>query len=135
MWSTGPNSSAFVRPAAVLVRGRRPDDVAGCVTALAEVHRLDGYPTRWPADAAGWLTPAGLRAAWVAVVEGTLAGHVALVDGRTEQRALLEVVDEGRSPAIALYERLGWRFVGQRTADWHTPSGVRPRLRRYVLPR
>jgi GNAT superfamily N-acetyltransferase len=150
------------------------------VAALAEVHRLDGYPTRWPTDAAAWLTPVGLLAAWVAIEEGALGGHVALVADvedpvliKESQRPaaelasvsrlfvrpatrgqrlgeallstatayaasqglglVLDVVDDARSPAIALYERLGWRFVGQRLADWRTPAGVRPRLRQYVL--
>jgi ribosomal protein S18 acetylase RimI-like enzyme len=157
------------------VRPRRPDDVAGCVTALAEVHRLDGYPTRWPADAAAWLTPERLLAAWVATADGRLAGHVALVAeepdpdvpsaelasvsrlfvrpaarGQRIGEALLgtatahavehgfglvlDVVAEERSPAIALYERLGWRFVAERPAWWLTPAGERPRLRRYLLP-
>lgn len=162
-----------------MVRRRRPGDVAGCVAALAEVHRLDGYPTRWPSDAAAWLTPSCLLAAWVAVEEGVVGGHVALVAdvedpvliGESRRRPaelasvsrlfvrpaergqrlgeallstatayatshglglVLDVVDDG-SPAIALYERLGWRFVGQRLADWRTPAGVRPRLRQYVL--
>jgi hypothetical protein len=47
---------------------------------------------------------------------------------------MLDVVDDRRSAAIALYERLGWRMVGRREADWVTPEGVRPRLRLYVLP-
>jgi GNAT superfamily N-acetyltransferase len=152
------------------VRYRRPDDVAGCVAALAEVHRLDGYPSRWPADAAAWLTPDGLLAAWVATADGVLSGHVALVADveRSElasvsrlfvrpaargQRLgevllgtataharehglglLLDVVADQGSPAIALYERLGWRFAGERLAGWHTPAGVRPRLWRYLAP-
>lgn len=39
---------------------------------------------------------------------------------------VLDVVDERRSAAIGLYERLGWRYVGRRPADWVTPTGVRP---------
>jgi len=153
------------------VRPRRPDDVAGCVAALAEVHRLYGYPTRWPADAAAWLTPDGLLAAWVATVDGEPAGHLALVAEDSEPAELasvsrlfvrpaargqrlgeallrtatahaadhglglvLDVLAEGGSPAIALYERLGWRFVAERSAWWRTTAGVRPRLRRYLLP-
>jgi ribosomal protein S18 acetylase RimI-like enzyme len=156
--------------AGVMVQQRRPVDLPGCVAALAEVHRLDGYPTRWPDDAAGWLSPARLLAAWVAVEAGTVLGHVALHAGTediepvsvsrlfvrpagrgrrlgeallstaTDHAAsrglglVLDVVDEQRSAAIALYERLGWRYAGRRAADWLTPDGIRPRLRRYVLP-
>lgn len=156
-----------------MVRSRQPADLAECVTALAEVHRLDGYPTRWPADPAGWLSPDRLLAGWVAVEEAAVLGHVVLhgnagpIKGRqlasvsrlfvrpgargrglgeallataTEYAAgrdlglMLEVVEEDRSAAIALYERLGWRHAGHRTADWQTPAGVRPQLRRYLLP-
>ena len=165
----------------MIVRRRRPGDLAGCVAALAEVHRLDGYPTRWPADAACWLSPARLLAAWVAVEGDQVLGHVALQAdvedavlleesrrppaelarvtrlfvrpggrGRRLGAALLstateyascrglglvlEVVAAERSAAIALYERLGWRFVGRRPAGWLTPDGTRPQLCQYVLP-
>jgi len=47
---------------------------------------------------------------------------------------VLDVVNEGRSAAVGLYERLGWQLVGSRTASWLSPSGDRPRLRLYVLP-
>ncbi len=42
-----------------MLRLRRPGDLPECVAALAEVHREDGYPTRWPAQPAAWLSPAG----------------------------------------------------------------------------
>ena len=45
----------------------------------------------------------------------------------------LEIVDESRSaPAIALYERTGWRHVDTVTATWRDPDGRPVRLRRYV---
>jgi ribosomal protein S18 acetylase RimI-like enzyme len=47
----------------------------------------------------------------------------------------LDVVDEGRSAAIGLYERLGWHLVARRPAAWLMPSGDRPQLRIYVFPR
>jgi GNAT superfamily N-acetyltransferase len=48
------------------VRPRTAADLPGCVTALHDVHRADGYPANWPADPAGWLTPRGLLTAWAA---------------------------------------------------------------------
>jgi GNAT superfamily N-acetyltransferase len=69
------------------VRERRPEDLAECVRALAEVHARDGYPTWWPADPAGWLSPAGILAAWVAEVGGTVVGHVCVVTGGDEDAA------------------------------------------------
>lgn len=67
------------RPTA-LIRERRPEDLPACVSVLADTHRTSGYPVNWPADPAGWLTPRGLLAAWVAEVAGVVVGHVALVE-------------------------------------------------------
>lgn len=50
-----------------------------------------------------------------------------------ETGLVLDVVDERRSAAIALYEQLGWRLVGHEPAGWVTAAGVRPQLRLYVL--
>lgn len=47
-------------------------------------------------------------------------------------RLVLDVVDEARSAAIRLYERLGWTFAGRAPASWLTPSGDRPVLRLYT---
>ena len=60
------------------IRPRRPADVPACLAVLAAVHAGDGYPARWPADPAGWLSPPGLAAAWVAEDDGRLLGHVGL---------------------------------------------------------
>jgi GNAT superfamily N-acetyltransferase len=60
------------------VRARRAEDLPGLVAALEQVHRTDGYPSRWPKDPAAWLTPRGLLAAWVAVADDDLIGHIAL---------------------------------------------------------
>jgi GNAT superfamily N-acetyltransferase len=65
-------------PPALAVRGRTGDDLGACVGVLAEAHRHDGYPMRWPADPAGWLTGANLIEAWVATLDGRLVGHVSL---------------------------------------------------------
>jgi GNAT superfamily N-acetyltransferase len=65
------------------VRPRTDDDLAGCVRALEAVHRADGYPTWWPVDPPGWLSPSGCAAAWVAHddVMGSILGHVCVVRG------------------------------------------------------
>ncbi|MFF5217347.1 GNAT family N-acetyltransferase [Micromonospora sp. NPDC000442] len=47
---------------------------------------------------------------------------------------ILEVVDQGRSPAVALYEREGWRHAATETASWCAPDGSAVTLRRFVLP-
>ncbi len=54
----------------------------------------------------------------------------------TQQQGLqlmLDVVDDG-APAVSLYERLGWRLVDRRDADWTTPQGARHRVRIHLAP-
>ena len=58
-----------------------PADLSACVAVLRRVHQISGYPSRWPEDPGGWITPRGLVAAWVAEHDGEIAGHVALVRG------------------------------------------------------
>jgi GNAT superfamily N-acetyltransferase len=63
----------------IRIRARQAADVRLCVGLLAEVHRTSGYPTNWPDDPAGWLTPAGMVGAWVAASdELPVVGHVVL---------------------------------------------------------
>jgi GNAT superfamily N-acetyltransferase len=64
----------------VIVRERADEDLPTCVEALEAVHVLDVYPTYWPHDPAGWLSPAGCAAAWVGLDDdGTVLGHVCVV--------------------------------------------------------
>ncbi len=46
---------------------------------------------------------------------------------------MLDVVEDG-GHAVALYERLGWRVVDRRQADWITPRGNRLPVRIYLAP-
>jgi hypothetical protein len=69
-----------VRPS-VGVRARSCADLAACVRMLADVHRTDGYPLNRPADPPSWLSPDGLRHAWVPVPVGRRAQRAA--DGVT----------------------------------------------------
>jgi len=168
-----------------IARLRTDDDLAGCVRALEGVHRLDGYPAWWPADPAGWLSPSGCAAAWVAddEVTGSILGHVCVVRGLDDPmvasltgvstnrlasvsrlfvspvargrglrlgtfllaavsswtsvhdlQLMLDVVDDG-APAMKLYERLGWRLVDRRQADWVSPQGEQLPVCIYVAPR
>ena len=47
---------------------------------------------------------------------------------------VLEVVDDSRGAAIALYERTGWTYTGTSAADWTGPGGEPVRIRHYSLP-
>ncbi len=77
------------------IRAREQEDLTGCVAVLRQVHQVSGYPSTWPSDPGGWLTPAGLAAVWVAEHDGLIVGHVALVRG-VRYEVLLRVT--GRSP-------------------------------------
>jgi GNAT superfamily N-acetyltransferase len=82
------------------VRPREPTDLDKCVELLREVHAADGYPLRWPADPRRWLSPAGLRVAFVAELDHSLlVGHAILVDEP-------HVPAEGRSTRAAEISRL-----------------------------
>jgi GNAT superfamily N-acetyltransferase len=45
------------------------------------VYDSSGYPSRWPDDPGGWITPRAMVGAWVAEHDGEVAGHAALVRG------------------------------------------------------
>jgi GNAT superfamily N-acetyltransferase len=60
------------------VRPRNDDELPALVEALARVAAADGYPSRWPADPAGWLRCTRRLGAWVADRDGHPVGHVVL---------------------------------------------------------
>ncbi|MBQ1024960.1 GNAT family N-acetyltransferase [Micromonospora sp. C95] len=45
----------------------------------------------------------------------------------------LDVVEQGRSSAVALYEREGWRHVATETTSWCAPDGSAVTLHQFVL--
>jgi GNAT superfamily N-acetyltransferase len=48
---------------------------------LRRVHEISGYPSFWPSDPGGWITPHGMIGAWVAEHDGQIAGHINLIRG------------------------------------------------------
>ena len=70
---------AFAQPGASLtIRARTDVDLEECARLLREVHLRDAYPMTWPAHPAAWLAGHDQIAAWVAMLDGRLAGHVSL---------------------------------------------------------
>jgi ribosomal protein S18 acetylase RimI-like enzyme len=74
-WADG--EWTMVRPL-VQVRPRTDADMDRVVDALRAVYAFDGYPGRWPDDAAGWLRTRDPYAAWVAERGTDVVGHVVL---------------------------------------------------------
>ncbi|RSN91151.1 GNAT family N-acetyltransferase [Streptomyces sp. WAC 05379] len=66
-----PTTEAIIRP-------RTDEDVPSAAAALVKVHDTDGYPVEGVNDPETWLTPPDLLAAWVAVLDQRVVGHVAL---------------------------------------------------------
>jgi GNAT superfamily N-acetyltransferase len=122
----------------MLVRERHDADIAACVQALSAVHATNHYPTRWPDDPGGWLSPSHLLAAWVAEDEDTRAivGHIAMcgVEGASDAQPWLAA---SRLPAERLSE-VARLFVtpdaqdhgvGARLLDVATRAALRRQLR------
>lgn len=61
-----------------VIRERAERNIDGCVAALKRVHKIDGYPSSWPANPRSWLMPEGLLRAWVARIGSSVVGHVAV---------------------------------------------------------
>lgn len=62
----------------MVVRSRRPEDIARCLAVLRDVHDFDGYPANWPRQPPRWLVADEAVDAWVAEEDGTLLGHLSL---------------------------------------------------------
>ncbi|MBQ0985161.1 GNAT family N-acetyltransferase [Streptomyces sp. F63] len=60
------------------IRPRAGADLGPCARLLAEIHACDGYPVNWPEEPTRWLTPSALLTAWVAELDGHVAGHAVL---------------------------------------------------------
>ena len=107
-------------------RPRQPADLPACVASLRRVHEASGYPSRWPDDPAGWLTPRTMVAAWVAEYDGEIAGHVALVRGLNVE-CLLRATGlpvEALGGIVRLYVDPGFQRLGLARALLGTAAGA-----------
>ena len=80
------------------IRARRPGDDVRCLEIARDVHASDGYPPRGPIDAARFLSPPQELAGWVAEVDGTVVGHVALHDTGASATMACAARHAGRDP-------------------------------------
>lgn len=88
----------------VVVRPRTDADAPALMAALAPVHEQDGYPLHAVHLTADWLYD-GLDDAWVAEVDGTVVGHVAVAadgQGRHLTRFFVAVDARGTGAGSAL---------------------------------
>ena len=72
-----------------MIRPRREEDLGRCVALLRRVYEVDRYPAIWPPDTVGWLTVRDSLAAWVAVEDDRLLGHLSL-----------HATDASRAPSV-----------------------------------
>ena len=74
----GPN----VQVVPMTIRERRPSDLPALVEVLSAQQATSGYPHRWPLPfpVEEFLARPGELGAWVALVDGEIAGHVAATD-------------------------------------------------------
>lgn len=75
------------------IRGRCDDDLAALVAVAARVHESDGYPIHLPGESyIQFLESPPPLAAWVAVDDTRLVGHIALND--TTSQSVMDAVNE-----------------------------------------
>jgi ribosomal protein S18 acetylase RimI-like enzyme len=87
---------------AMEVRERRDDDLGELVAVAARVHEADGYPVFLPGgDLRQFLTRPAPLAAWVAVRDEELIGHVAL--NAETSRPVMQLIAELTPERPALY--------------------------------
>jgi GNAT superfamily N-acetyltransferase len=65
---------------------------------------------------------------------GVASALLAEANERAARRRLVLDVVDAAGPAIALYERLGWRLIDRSPAEWTTRDGQHPIVRRYAAP-
>jgi GNAT superfamily N-acetyltransferase len=71
----GARRGGMTRPE---IRRRRDTDRAGCVALADQVQRADGYPVHRPEDLAAFVFVPDALAAWCAIEDDAIVGHVAL---------------------------------------------------------
>ncbi len=98
----------------VTVRARRPVDLPGLVELLGEQQAASRYPMRWPSPfpAEQFLVRPTEEQAWVAEVDGTLAGHVSVTTPDGEMAEAFAEACPGREVAEVSVLFSGTAFRG-----------------------
>lgn len=78
-----------------MIRPRGPDDLDAAAAVLVEVHASDGYPVEGVDDPHGWLSPPGLLAAWVALLDDCVVGHALVTTPKPGDAAVDAWVSQG----------------------------------------
>ncbi|MDQ0600578.1 ribosomal protein S18 acetylase RimI-like enzyme [Streptomyces canus] len=82
-------------------------DLGEAASALVEVHSTDGYPVEGVEQPEAWLRSDDVIAAWVAELDGSVVGHVAIMRPRGEDAVSLWMQESGDSEdQIAVLARL-----------------------------
>jgi ribosomal protein S18 acetylase RimI-like enzyme len=91
----------------VELRARTPDDIEALATVAARVQASDGYPHYLPdQDFVRFLTRPEPLCSWVAEIDSTVVGHVAITAG-TSSPAVMELVrDDGIEGDVVFIARL-----------------------------
>lgn len=90
-----------------VVRPREPDDLDAAAAALVAVHAADGYPVEGVDDPHAWLSPPGLLAAWVALLDDAVVGHALVTTPKSGDAAVEAWTAQGGEPSrIAVGGRL-----------------------------
>jgi GNAT superfamily N-acetyltransferase len=85
------------------IRRRAEADLPACKDLVRVVYELDGYPGHWPRDLRAFVAQPDAIAAWVALVDGEVVGHVALLPDSSDASMDLAMTATGRP-----VERLGF---------------------------
>jgi GNAT superfamily N-acetyltransferase len=95
--------STDLEPTHATIRPRLETDLPACEQLVRVVYELDGYPGHWPRDLRDFLAQPDAIAAWVALMNGEVVGHVALLPDSSDASMDLAMAATG----LAL-ERLGF---------------------------
>lgn len=93
--------------ASPVIRPIEEEDVPDAAAALVQVHSTDGYPVEGIDRPTEWLKPPGVIQAWVAVLDGRIVGHVAIMRPRGEDAVSIWQKQSGEDGAhIGVLARL-----------------------------